>query len=73
MALESRVPTLLVINKTDLVAPLVGAKVEAMACDAKRMRGERPFVFTNLKAGESLQVVINFLPATGRSHTSTAA
>jgi urease accessory protein len=40
---------LLVINKTDL-APLVGASLEVMDRDAARMRGERPFVFTNLKA-----------------------
>jgi urease accessory protein len=41
---------LLVINKTDL-APLVGASLEIMDRDAKRMRGARPFVFTNLKSG----------------------
>src|SRR5437588_4576756 len=42
---------LLVINKTDL-APFVGADLGVMERDAKRMRGERPFVFTNIKAGE---------------------
>src|SRR3954447_1227940 len=41
---------LLVINKTDL-APYVGASLEVMASDTRRMRGERPFVFTNLKTG----------------------
>jgi Ni2+-binding GTPase involved in maturation of urease and hydrogenase len=42
---------LLVINKIDL-APMVGASLEVMATDAKRMRGERPFVFSNLKTGQ---------------------
>lgn len=55
---------LLVINKTDL-APLVGASLEVMDRDAKRMRKERPFVFTNLKTGESLQVIIDFLERAG--------
>ena len=41
---------LLVINKTDL-APLVGASLDIMEADTKRMRGEKPYVFTNLKAG----------------------
>jgi urease accessory protein len=45
---------LLVINKIDL-APLVGASLEVMDRDAKRMRGERPFVFTNIKAGQALR------------------
>ena len=44
---------LLVINKIDL-APMVGASLEVMERDAKKMRGERPFVFTNLKTGEGL-------------------
>jgi urease accessory protein len=55
---------LLVINKIDL-APLVGASLEVMDRDAKRMRRERPFVFTNLKTGESLDVVIEFLEQKG--------
>src|SRR5512137_1803132 len=42
---------LLIINKTDL-APLVGANLDVMAADAARMRGTRPFVFSNLKAGQ---------------------
>ncbi len=41
---------LLVINKIDL-APYVGASLEVMAADSRRMRGPRPFVFTNLKTG----------------------
>jgi len=51
---------LLVINKTDL-APLVGADLAVMARDAAKMRGERPFVFTNLKTDEGLDAVIAFL------------
>ncbi|MEY2342633.1 urease accessory protein UreG [Acidithiobacillus sp. IBUN Pt1247-S3] len=48
---------LLVINKIDL-APYVGASLEVMERDTRRMRGERPFVFTNLKTGEGLDAVI---------------
>jgi urease accessory protein len=51
---------LLVINKIDL-APLVGASLEVMERDAKRMRGERPFVFTNLKTGGGLERIIEFI------------
>ena len=51
---------LLIINKIDL-APHVGASLEVMARDARRMRGERPFVFTNLKTGEGVQTVIEFI------------
>src|SRR6202171_668793 len=51
---------LLVINKIDL-APLVGASLEIMDRDARRMRGDRPFVFTNLKAGEGLDTVVSFV------------
>jgi urease accessory protein len=55
---------LLIINKIDL-APLVGASLDIMARDAKRMRGERPFVFTNLKSGEGLDTVVDFLTTQG--------
>jgi urease accessory protein len=51
---------LLVINKIDL-APFVGADLGVMERDAKRMRGERPFVFTNIKAGEGVEVVERFI------------
>jgi urease accessory protein len=55
---------LLVINKIDL-APMVGASLEVMDRDAKRMRGERPFVFTNMKTGQGLDTVIRFIEAQG--------
>ena len=55
---------LLVINKIDL-APMVGASLEVMERDAKRMRGERPFVFTNLKTGQGLERVIAFIEKQG--------
>jgi len=55
---------LLVINKIDL-APMVGASLEVMAHDAKKMRGERPFVFTNLKTGHGLETVIQFIEKEG--------
>ncbi|HXA36785.1 MAG TPA: urease accessory protein UreG [Steroidobacteraceae bacterium] len=55
---------LLIINKIDL-APMVGASLEVMDRDAKRMRGERPFVFTNLKTGHGLDAVTRFVEAEG--------
>lgn len=55
---------LLVINKTDL-APLVGASLEVMDRDARRMRGERPFVFTNIKTGDGVDAVQNFVVQRG--------
>jgi len=55
---------LLIINKIDL-APMVGASLEVMARDAKKMRGERPFVFTNLKTGQGLESVIRFIETEG--------
>ncbi len=55
---------LLVINKTDL-APLVGASLDVMERDTRRMRGSRPWVFTNLKTGDGLAAVIAFLEREG--------
>ncbi|HEV7814917.1 MAG TPA: urease accessory protein UreG [Janthinobacterium sp.] len=55
---------LLIINKTDL-APYVGANLDIMAQDAKRMRGERPFVFTNLRSGDGVAAVIEFIRRQG--------
>jgi urease accessory protein len=55
---------LLIINKTDL-APHVGADLSVMASDARRQRGERPFVFTNLRTGEGVQDVVAFIRQQG--------
>jgi len=55
---------LLVINKIDL-APLVGASLEVMDADTRKMRGERPFVFSNLKTGEGLEEIIKFIVTQG--------
>jgi urease accessory protein len=51
---------LLLINKIDL-APYVGASLEVMDLDARRMRGERPFLFTNLRAEQGLDEVVDWL------------
>jgi urease accessory protein len=51
---------LLVINKIDL-APHVGADLAVMERDARRMRGARPFVFTNLKSGEGVGTIVDWL------------
>jgi urease accessory protein len=55
---------LLVINKIDL-APMVGASLEVMERDARKMRGERPFVFSNLKTGEGLDQIVAFIETQG--------
>lgn len=55
---------LLVINKIDL-APYVGADLAVMEADTQRMRGERPYVFTNLKEGEGLERIIDFIVRQG--------
>jgi urease accessory protein len=55
---------LLVINKIDL-APMVGASLEVMARDALKMRGKRPFVFTNIKSGEGVADVADFVRKAG--------
>jgi len=63
---------LLVINKIDL-APMVGASLEVMDRDARRMRGERPFVFTNLKTGQGLETVVRFIVERGMVGAAAAA
>ena len=63
---------LLVINKTDL-APHVGADLAVMDRDSRTMRGKRPFVFTNTKAGEGVDAVIDFIETAGGLRTASAA
>ena len=55
---------LLIINKIDL-APMVGASLEVMERDAKKMRGARPFIFSNLKTGQGLAEIAHFIAAQG--------
>ena len=55
---------LLVINKIDL-APYVGASLAVMDRDSRRMRGERPFVFTNIRAGQGVDAVASFIERAG--------
>ena len=63
---------LLVINKTDL-APHVGADLGVMERDSRTMRGKRPFVFTNTRAGEGVDVVIDFIETAGGLKAASAA
>ena len=55
---------LLIINKIDL-APHVGASLEVMERDAKLMRGDRPFIFSNLKTSEGLMDILDFIVKEG--------
>lgn len=59
---------LLVINKTDL-APHVGASLEVMERDTKKMRGDRPFIFTNMKTGEGVEQIEAFIIEQGMLHS----
>lgn len=59
---------LLIINKIDL-APYVGASLDVMESDTKRMRGELPFVFTNLKAGKGVEIIAEFVERQGLLQT----
>ena len=63
---------LLVINKTDL-APHVGASLEVMDRDARRMRGDKPFVFTSIRKGEGLQAVLDFVIHQGMLDAKSSA
>jgi urease accessory protein len=62
---------LLVINKIDL-APHVGASLEVMDRDARAQRGERPFVFSNLKSGEGVEAIVDFVVTQGMLSLSPA-
>lgn len=62
---------LLVINKIDL-APYVGASLEVMERDTRRMRGERPFLFANLRAGQGVAEIAEFLVCEGLLSGSSA-
>jgi urease accessory protein len=55
---------LLVINKIDL-APFVGASLEVMDRDSRKMRGQRPFVFANIRAGEGIEAIARFVISAG--------
>jgi urease accessory protein len=55
---------LLIINKIDL-APMVGASLDVMDRDAKKMRNERPFVFSNLKTGQGVDTIVKFIEVEG--------
>ena len=55
---------LLIINKTDL-APYVGANLDNLASDATQLRGDRPFVFTNLKTGTGVDEIIAYIRKQG--------
>jgi urease accessory protein len=63
---------LLIINKIDL-APMVGASLDVMDRDARKMRGERPFVFTNLKTGHGVDIVVRFVIERGMVEATRGA
>jgi urease accessory protein len=63
---------LLIINKIDL-APFVGASLEVMDRDARKMRGERPFLFTNIRGGQGVDAVVDFIVKTGGLIPAAAA
>ncbi len=63
---------LLIINKIDL-APMVGASLEVMERDARKMRGDKPFVFSNLKTGQGLEQIVEFIVRQGMLRTRKAA
>lgn len=61
---------LLIINKTDL-APYVGADLGVMERDAQKMRGQKPFVFTNLKTQDGLGAIVDFIQSRARQNLET--
>lgn len=61
---------LLVINKTDL-APMVGASLEVMDRDSKKMRGERPFIFSDMRSEKGIDEVIEFILKEGMIQSVT--
>ena len=63
---------LLIINKIDL-APYVGASLEVMERDARKMRADKPFVFSNLKTGHGLQDILRFIESQGMLKATPAA
>ena len=63
---------LLVINKTDL-APIVGASLDVMARDASKMRGDKPFIFANMKTGDGLGSVIEIISDQGMLESAVTA
>ena len=64
MLFRSTKSDLLVINKIDL-APMVGASLEVMDRDAKKMRGARPFVLSNLRTGDGVADIARFIEEKG--------
>ena len=72
MLFRSARSILLIINKIDL-APMVGASLEVMDADARRMRGEKPFVFSNLKTGDGLEKIMGFIEKHGMLGAREAA
>lgn len=63
---------LLIINKIDL-APMVGASLEVMDTDAKRMRGDKPFIFSNLKTNQGVEEIIAFIEKEGMLNPAETA
>ena len=63
---------LLIINKIDL-APMVGASLEVMERDARLMRRERPFLFSNLKIGQGVEDIVSFIETAGMLRLSESA
>ena len=63
---------LLIINKIDL-APYVGASLEVMDRDARNMRADKPFLFSNLKTGQGLPDIVRFIETQGMLKSTATA